>query len=194
MRSGACGTGAEGLAAGVMTLLERSQSSAALRTWCRDELLREQRERVPDDRLHGRSRVAARRQPGDDVAHLGRTEAERAKPPRGGLERGRPYVRTAHLVSDQLSLSEVDTLHDVRATEDLLGVQTVMRATPRAQVCSLIASAAGASLDVIELEEPASGAPVALGVDIRAPLGVTSVDLADDRARNMAAPRRSLGW
>ena len=49
--------------------------------------LREQPESVFEDRLDGRTWVEARRQPGDDLAHLGLAEAERAEASRCGLER-----------------------------------------------------------------------------------------------------------
>ena len=145
----------------------------------------EQLQCLPDDGLDGRSIVEARRETGDDVAHLGLTEAEGAKAARGGFEYGR-------VTRDGPSTSRVDPLLDVFATEDLLGVVKIVNSAPQAKIRDLVGSAERPGLDVIELEESASRTPIPASIEIRAMFSIAGEDLALDRPRNVASVRRRL--
>jgi hypothetical protein len=83
-------------------------------------------------------------------------------------------------------LAQVDVRCDVRAAEDLFGVQRIVRATPDPQVRRLVGATQRSRLDVVEFEHRPRWAARACGVRERALLAVALEDGAPNRARNAA--------
>ena len=79
----------------------------------------------------------------------------------------------------------VDPLFDVRPTEDLRRVREIVRSTSNTEIRDRLGASERLCLDMIELQEAACRAAIALRVDERALLTVASEDLASDRPRNM---------
>src|SRR3954471_229627 len=112
----------------------------------------------------------------DRALHFGLAEAAVHETTRGELE----AVRNAPLLGAVLG----DLAVDVLAAERLLRMQTIVRATPNAQVRKLVLAARCARDHVIDLQERRRGAAMPLFVVERAALSVTLEHGAAERTRD----------
>jgi len=153
----------------------------AVRTpWLRGEGLRENEERLTKDRLDGSGfHVALRRQRLERSTRFRLAKAEGPQTTGGGLE-GRCRRRRA------LVTSQVHPARDVRAAEDLPGVQCIVRSAPHAQIDCSLRAAECLRVDVIQLEVSAREAAIAVRADLGAPHAVSREDRATAAVKNSA--------